>query len=219
MQVELHGNPDHGHAELTLAPDESLLCESGAMDWMDPGIELRARMVGGLGRAVLRRALGGQSLLLGEYRAAHGGRIGLSPRLPGALLHQTLGAAGLWLTAGSYVASSEGVDVRPRFGGLKSLFSGEGVVLFHCTGQGELLFGSYGAIFERQVEGELIVDSGHLVAFEEGLDYSIGTLGGLKQTFFSGEGLVLRFSGAGRVWLQSSTLRATAGWITPFLRA
>jgi uncharacterized protein (AIM24 family) len=57
------------------------------------------------------------------------------------------------------------------------------------------------------------------VAFEEGLDYSIGTLGGLKQTFFSGEGLVLRFSGAGRVWLQSRTLRATAGWITPFLRA
>ena len=90
--------------------------------------------------------------------------------------------------------------------------------MLRASGTGDLLFNAYGAVVERQVDGELTVDTGHLAAFEPTLDYSIGTLGGVKQTLFSGEGLVLRFRGQGTVWLQSRTLVGTAGWITPFLR-
>ena len=74
------------------------------------------------------------------------------------------------------------------------------------------------AIVERDLDGELTVDTGHVVAWEPSLDYSIEGMGGLKQTFFSGEGLVMRFAGAGKIWLQTRTLGETAGWITPYLR-
>jgi uncharacterized protein (TIGR00266 family) len=134
------------------------------------------------------------------------------------VVHQRLEGRGLWLTAGSFLAAGSDLDVRTRFGGLKSLFSGEGAFFLHATGHGDLLFNGYGALLERRLDGELVVDSGHLAAFDDGLDYSVETVGGVKQTLFSGEGLVLRFRGQGRLWLQSRTLRETASWITPFLR-
>ncbi|MCH2103054.1 MAG: TIGR00266 family protein [Planctomycetes bacterium] len=91
--------------------------------------------------------------------------------------------------------------------------------VFDVEGDGDLLFNAYGAIVERELDGELTVDTGHVVAWEPTLDYSIEGMGGLKQTFFSGEGLVMRFSGQGKLWLQTRTLGETAGWITPYLRA
>ena len=63
----------------------------------------------------------------------------------------------------------------------------------------------------------LVVDTGHVVAWESTLDYSIGGMGGLKQTLFSGEGLVMNFTGRGRIWLQTRTLGQTAGWLVPYL--
>ena len=218
MDIEVHGNPDYGHATLALGPDETVLVESGAMAWMDPGLDLRARVLGGLGKSLLRKLFGGESFLLGEYTAARAARLGISPTTPGTVLHRRLEGDGLWLTAGSYLASTPGLDLTTRFGGLRAIFSGEGLFFLHLAGRGELLFNAYGAVVEQEVSGELIVDTGHVVAFTDGLEYTVETLGGVKQTLFSGEGLVLRFRGSGTVWLQSRTLNATAGWITPYLR-
>ncbi len=41
-------------------------------------------------------------------------------------------------------------------------------------------------------------------------------IGGYKSLFFSGEGLVCRFNGQGRVWIQSRKLPAFVSWIRPF---
>ena len=74
----------------------------------------------------------------------------------------------------------------------------------------------FGAVVEREIQGEFTVDTGHVVAWEPTLDYTIGGMGGLKQTLFSGEGLVMQFSGHGRIWLQTRHLKALAGWLTPY---
>jgi uncharacterized protein (AIM24 family) len=60
------------------------------------------------------------------------------------------------------------------------------------------------------------VDTGHVVAFTEGLEYSVSRIGGYKSLFFSGEGLVCRFSGNGRLWIQTRKLGAFARWVYPF---
>ena len=138
---------------------------------------------------------------------------------PGAIVHRKMEGELLRLSAGSYLASSAGISLETRFGGLKALFSGEGAFVFDAQGEGDLLFNAYGAIVERELDGELTVDTGHVVAWESSLDYSIEGMGGLKQTLFSGEGLVMRFSGSGKIWLQTRTLSETAGWITPYLSA
>ena len=70
----------------------------------------------------------------------------------------TVNLNNLTLTGGSFLAATPGVELRTRFGGLKSLFSGEGAFLLDVSGQGELFFNTYGALVERDVDGELVVD-------------------------------------------------------------
>ena len=72
------------------------------------------------------------------------------------------------------------------------------------TGTGPLLVSAYGAIHEASIDGEVVIDTGHLVAFEDTLDYEITkATSSLVGSFLSGEGLVMRVRGKGRLLVQS----------------
>jgi len=110
----------------------------------------------------------------------------------------------IFLQNSAYVASAMGVEVQTKFQGLvKGFFSGEKLFLIKCSGKGDLWFNSFGGIIEIDVEDQYVVDTGHIVAFTEGLDYNISSVGGMKSFFFSGEALVCKFSGKGKVWIQT----------------
>ena len=64
---------------------------------------------------------------------------------------------------------------------------------------------------------ELVVDTGHLVAFSDDVDYSIGKVGGIRSLISGGEGLVMRFKGSGHVWVQTRNMASLAGRIILFL--
>ena len=219
MEIQLEGNPDFGEATCTLEPGEVLVCEGGAMSRMSADMDLNTRAAGGVLKSLFRAVGAGESFFLSEYSSHEGGFVTVAPSTPGAIVHRKMDGELLRLSAGSFLAASAGISLETRFGGLKALFSGEGAFVFDVEGEGDLLFNAYGAIVERDLDGELIVDTGHVVAWEPSIDYSIEGMGGLKQTFFSGEGLVMRFTGTGKLWLQTRTIRETAGWITPYLRA
>ena len=212
------GNPDFGTLECRLAPRETIWVEGGAMSYMDAGMEVKSRLMGGLFKALLRWIFGGESLFIGEYSHPRGGLLGLSPSVPGKVLHRSLQGETIFLQGGAFLACSPSVEVGTQFGGLRALFSGEGLFFLKASGLGELYFSAHGDVVERAVEGELIVDTGHVVGWESSLDWTIGGMGGLKSTLFSGEGLVLRFRGHGKVWLQTRTQSGLAGWISGYLR-
>ncbi len=218
MQLDILGNPDFGEISLVLEPGEKINVESGAMSRMSPSLELRSHLGGGILPALGRKVLGGESFFLGEYGGPTGGALCLSPALPGTVLHEHLENSELILTAGSFLACTTGIDISTRFGGLRSLFSGEGAFIVRARGTGELFFNAYGGVVCKEVEGSMRVDTGHVVAWEPTLDYAISGMGGLKSTLFSGEGLTMNFQGHGRLWLQTRNLPGTAGWLTPFLR-
>ena len=217
MEFHIDGNPDYGHLTIELGPGERVVAEGGSMAWMSDGVEVKARLLGGLLRAFVRKLVGGESLFVGEYSHPTGGAVTLSPRIPGSVTHRALAGKSLILTGGAYMASTPGVQLRTRFGGLRSMFSGEGMFLIECDGQGDLFFNTYGALVEREVEDGLTVDTGHVVAWEPTVNYSIRGMGGLKSTLLSGEGLAMRFSGQGKVYLQTRTLDSAANWLIPFL--
>ena len=217
MEFQIDGNPDYGHLTVELGPDERVVAEGGSMAWMSEGVEVKARLLGGFLRAFVRKLTGGESLFVGEYSHPTGGAVTLSPRIPGSVTHRSLAGESLILTGGAYMASTPGVQLRTRFGGLRSMFSGEGMFLIECGGQGDLFFNTYGALVEKGVEDGLTVDTGHVVAWEPTVNYSIRGMGGLKSTLLSGEGLAMRFSGQGKVYLQTRTLDSVANWLIPFL--
>ena len=119
------------------------------------------------------------------------------------------------------MACSPNVKTDTKFQGAKSLFSREGAFFlraFSQSGSGQVFYNSYGAIKEIEVtpDSPIVVDNGHLVAFTEGVSYRVAPSGGLKTTIFGGEGLILQFSGAGKLWIQSRNLWALAA-SAPFL--
>lgn len=217
MQFEIHGNPDYGEVQVKLSPGERLITESGAMSRMTPGLELKSRVLGGALPALGRKLFGGESFFVGEYGGDRGGELWLSPSVPGKVLTRRLNDDALFLTAGSFLACTPGVHLKTKFGGMRAFFSGEGAFFIECSGQGDLFYNAYGDVHEKVVDGSITVDTGHLVAWEPTLAYKIAGMGGLKQTLFSGEGLVMNFTGRGKLWVQTRHLSATARWLSPFL--
>jgi uncharacterized protein (TIGR00266 family) len=216
MKFDISGNPSYGDLTIALAAGESFWSEGGAMSRMSSHVELKTRLVGGLLKSVIRRLVGGESLFISEYTAPNMAFVSLSPSYPGCVLHRKIDGDSFYLTAGSFLACTPGMNLGTKFGGLRAFFSGEGAFLIEVSGQGDLFFSSYGGVIEKDVQGELIVDTGHVVAWEPSLSYTIGGMGGLKQTLFSGEGLVMRFAGQGKLFLQTRQLPALAGWLSPY---
>jgi uncharacterized protein (TIGR00266 family) len=189
---------------------------------MDPGIELKAGFKGGLFRSV-GRAFAGESMVLNTFTAQRGpGELMLAPGAAGEVIHHALRGGQLFLQRGAYLAHGEGVEISAKWGGARGFFSGHGLVLLRAAGTGDLFFSTYGAVLEMDVRDGLIVDTGYVAAFEDTLHYEVSVLPGLglggkaKAFFFGGEGLVVRFSGQGRVWVQTRTINPFLSWVYPY---
>ena len=166
--------------------------------------------------------LGGESLFLSEFTAVgKGGELYISPGVPGDIQHYYIDGTGLMIQSSGFVASSTTVEIDSKFQGFKGFFSGESLFLIKTTGQGDIWFSSYGAIVEIPIAGDYIVDTGYIVAFEDTLNYSVEMLGGLsfkglRTGILGGEGLVCRFRGNGRLWVQSRKLSTLINFLNPF---
>jgi uncharacterized protein (TIGR00266 family) len=227
MEVAIRHAPSFAVARCSLAPSEMVRAESGAMMATSDGVAIEASMQGGLMKSLRRGVLGGESFFITTYTAPPGGGwVDVAANLPGDMVQVEVGAQPLFIQRGSYIASEAGVDIDTRWGGFKSLFGGEGGFLIRATGSGTVVLSSYGAIDRiRLAEGEtVVVDSGHMVAFDESVTFSLRRAAGGKtiQTLKSGEGFVFDFSGPGEVMVQSRNPDALVQWLTtvlPFSRS
>ena len=104
---------------------------------------------------------------------------------------------------------------------VKLLMSDLPTALGAMSGTGKVFLSSYGAIHQVDLAPgqRYTVDTGHMVAFDEGTGYKVKRVGGLKSTLFSGEGLVVEFTGPGRVLVQSRSPEAFLSWLIPRLPA
>ncbi|MEM8719972.1 MAG: TIGR00266 family protein [Cyanobacteria bacterium P01_G01_bin.39] len=208
MNIELLHQPESAIARVGLDSGEELVAQAGAMIAMSGSINASTTLRKGKGGGImggLKRMVAGESLFLSVFSSPQDGNtIWLAPRLIGDLLVYEMTGQDLIVQATSYLACSSLVDLDVGFQGFKSLFSGESIFWLTLSGQGVVLLTSFGAIYEVEVDGEYIVDTGHIVAFERSLDFSIAKASaGLMSTFLSGEGFVCRFKGQGKVYCQT----------------
>ncbi len=232
MQCTIECNPAYAMATVDLEPGETVTVEAGSMVGMSDGMQIKTTIGGtrtgffgfliNFALAFLRKFIGGETLFVNAYTPPAGqrGRLMFAPALAGDIIHYKLdGQRRLMVQGSGYLASAGNVLVRTKFGGMKSLFSGEGAFWLEVSGTGDLWVNCYGAIHEIEVDGRFIVDTGHVLAFETGLTYAIKGAGGLKQTLLSGEGLTMHFSGKGKLFIQSRTVGGLVHWIAPRLPA
>ncbi|EGJ33026.1 MAG: TIGR00266 family protein [Moorea sp. SIO4E2] len=221
IDYEIEHSPAYASLIINLKADQTVLIESGAMAAMDSSISMKSKVRGGL-MTGLGRMVSGESFFVSEFTAEkEPGQIYVSPGVPGDIQHYYLRNQGLMVQSSGFVACSPEIEIDTQFQGFKGFFSGESLFLIRATGQGDFWFSSYGAIVEIPVAGDYVVDTGYIVAFEDTLNYQVEVLGGLsfrglKTGVLGGEGLVCRFSGEGRLWIQSRELYGLINFLNPF---
>ena len=217
MRHEVKYGPAYALALVGLDPGESIQAEAGAMVSMSSTIEMETSTRGGMLLGLRRSVLGGESFFINTFRATEAGEVTLAPPLPGDIVALELSGQTLLVQSGSFLAATEGVDVDTKWGGAKSFFSSEGLFLLRCTGQGTIWVSSYGAIhpIDLGVGEPYVVDTGHMVAFDDSVQYDVGRSGGWKSTLFSGEGLVVNLTGPGRFFMQTRSEDSFLSWLLP----
>ena len=220
MKVNVRYGPAYALALVTLNAKETIQVEGGAMVGMSADMEMETGATGGFLRSLSRKMFGGESFFLNTYTASSpGDSVALAPPLPGDISVIEMHDETLLVQSGSYLASSEGIEVNTKWSGAKTFFGSEGLIMLKVSGTGTLIVSSYGAIHPMELEGgrKYVVDTGHLVTFEESLDYNIKAVAGWKSTFFSGEGIVAELTGPGRMTLQSRSQDSFLAWLIPQL--
>jgi uncharacterized protein (TIGR00266 family) len=221
IAYEIEHSPAYASLRIDLQANQTVLVESGAMAAMDSCIKMKSKVQGGLMKGI-GRMVSGESFFVSEFTAeGRSGQLYVSPGVPGDIQHYYLQGNGLMIQSSGFVAASRTVQIDTKFQGFKGFFSGESLFLLRATGEGDIWFSSYGAIVEIPVAGDYVVDTGYIVAFEDSLNYKVEMLGGLsfkglKTGILGGEGLVCRFSGRGRLWVQSRELYALINFLNPF---
>jgi len=210
MQFEVLYRPAHSLARVMLAPNEGVTAESGAMVCMSPNLQM-ATQSGGLLSGV-KRLFGGESFFRNTFTApAERGEVLLAHALCGDMRVLEMTQAGYFLQSSAFVASTPNVQMETKLGGFRGFFSGAGLFVLKATAPspGLLLVGGFGGIEELYCDGTLMIDTGHLVAWDATLEYSVGKSGsGWIASFLSGEGLVCHFKGQGRIWIQTRNAAA-----------
>lgn len=223
MQINFMHQPGNTAARIVLSPGETVTVEGGAMIAMSGhlGVETTTHKKGSGGfLKAVKRLIAGESLFLNHFTAEReAGELWLGSALAGDMMRYDLDSETLIVQSGSFVACEHNVNIDMGWQGFKNLVSGESLFWLRLNGKGAVILNSFGAIYPVEVDGEHIVDTGHIVAFNETLDFSLTKAGkSWLSSFFGGEGLVCKFRGKGTVWCQSHNPGSFGGSLGPSLK-
>lgn len=220
MRTEISYSPSFAMATLHLDPGESVNAEAGAMMAMSPTVDIATSTQGGLLKGLRRSVLGGESFFMNKFSATGpDARVVVAPALPGDVITWPLTGNTVFLQSGSYLASPDSIDIDSKWGGAKTFFSREGLFMLKCSGSGDLVVSSYGAIQTLDLEAgqSYMVDTGHMVGWDGDITYEVKKAGNWKSTLLGGEGLLVQLTGPGRIHIQTRSPDNFIDWLVPKL--
>lgn len=222
MEYKIHGTVMQT-LDVQLRKGEAIYTESGGMAWMRGDISMETSTRGGI-MAGVGRMLSGDSLFMTNYTCQSSeGLVVFTPEVPGKVLAMTLTSGEtLICQRDSFMCAQDSVKLemhfRKKLGA--GLFGGEGFILQKITGPGMAFIEIPGEVREYALTAgdEMKVDPGHIAMFEPSVNYDITRVKGLKNIFFSGEGLFLaNLKGPGKIWLQSLPLSNLAAKLSRYM--
>lgn len=219
-QWTVDAKPSYSIATVKLGANQAIRAESGVMVAMSANVQLTSKMEGGF-MGALKRAVTRESMFQSTFTALNApGEVLFAPALPGDIVGVELAGQSFMVQASSYLAGDPSLAIETKFGGAKSLFSGEGLFFIQVRGSGLVLLSSFGAVIKKTLgPGEqYVVDTGHIVAFEETIRYTLrkASQQGWLRSMVSGEGIVAEYTGPGDLYLQTRNLQAFVGELIPF---
>ena len=212
---------------VSLRHGESISCESDAMVMMESNLDLTGRVQGGILGALARRLANGESFFQQHIKATRGdGDCLLAPTLPGAIEVLDVGAVQYKIADGAYMAATEGVEVTAQMQNVGAALFGStgGFLIGQTSGSGQVAVTGFGTLFTLDVtpNNPITIDNGHVVAWDSRLNHQIslstnqerGLLGNIVNSMTSSEGVVLKFSGSGKVIICSRNAGSFSAWVS-----
>jgi uncharacterized protein (TIGR00266 family) len=212
MQYSIQHAPVFSVLEIQLDPPDLVVAQPNSMLSMTGGIRLSAsvgrRGTGSGWWSGAKNLLGGENFFTAEFRSKNEGEtLVLAPDSYGDILPISLAdGGGYYLTRGSYLANIGECELRIKYGGFKGVMSKKGLFLLHVQGAGTVFCQAFGAVIERNLsEGEnFYLDNRFAVAFSDTIAYQlVKATSSIKDSLMSGEGLVNRYTGPGRLYYQT----------------
>ena len=214
------GGHDIQYVEIELDPQETVIAEAGAMLYMKEGIDFITKMGDGsepekglFGKllSAASRKITGESIFITHFTHQGVGKshVAFAAPYPGTIIPVDLEKMGgtLIVQRDAFLCAALGTKISMHFNQKlgAGFFGGEGFILQKLQGDGNAFIHAGGTVIEHELNGETLrVDTGCVVGFQEGIDFSVQRAGNLKSMIFGGEGLFLAtLSGHGKVWLQS----------------
>ncbi|RYL27092.1 TIGR00266 family protein [Acinetobacter piscicola] len=227
----LVGSPEP-FLHVSMKRGESIYCESDAMVMVEQNLEVTGKLRGGVFQAFMRKFTSGESLFQQQIKASNGdGECLLSPNLDGDMQILDVGQRQYILSDGAFVAATEQTNIKAKvqsnIGG--ALFGGTGgFVVMETGGQGQVCISGSGTLLELDItpeQGEVTIDNGHVAAWDASLNYNIGMptsggggiVGNIFNSLTSGEGLVIKFRGHGKVIVCSRNRASYLQWLASAL--
>ncbi|MBC99915.1 MAG: TIGR00266 family protein [Crocinitomicaceae bacterium] len=219
IDYKIHGD-DMQVVSIELDPNETVIAEAGSMNWMDRGISFETKMGDGtepdsgiMGKlfSVGKRVLTGESIFLTHFTNIESSKkeVAFAAPYPGSIIAVNLKdlKGEILCQKDAFLCAAMGTNVSIAFNKRigAGFFGGEGFILQKLTGNGLAFLHAGGTVVKKELNNQtLLIDTGCIVAFTSGLDYSIERAGNLKSMIFGGEGLFLAtVKGTGTVYLQS----------------
>ncbi len=208
-----------------LEPGETIYAERNAMVAMDSKLALSGRTRGGLFSALARKVLNDETFFQQQIHAEDdAGEVLLTPALPGDIAILDVGEHQYMISDGAYLASTEKVEMEVKSQSLGRAFLGDsgGFFVMKTDGRGQVAVSGFGSMRAVTLDGsrEFFIDNGHLVAWDAELDYELafntgkkGFFGKILHSQTSGEGIVLKFSGRGTLYVCSRNKGGMLDWI------
>ncbi|AWR97944.1 TIGR00266 family protein [Acidianus sulfidivorans JP7] len=212
-QYEIQGD-DIQYVKVYLNPGEKIYGDAGHLVMKTSSTIMQTKMRGGLLGAIKRELTGG-SFFVTEFEGP--GEAIFAGVFPGKIIQIPLAGNGILAQSHTFLFAEDGVNYDSKMARLTAgLFGGEGIFLAHFYGAGNVFLHSYGGLYVRNLQpGEIIqVEASHLMAMDDGMQYSIQRVGGLRSMLFSHEGLFfVTVQGPGRVWIHTLTIEQLANEI------
>jgi uncharacterized protein (TIGR00266 family) len=204
---------------IQLKRGQSIKAQSDAMVTMDTTMDVEGKLEGGILGGLGRYLLSHENFFFQTIKATRGdGETLLAPAIPGDIADLEMDGTPYFLQKGGFFAATEGVEIKTKMQNLfRGAFSGEGFFVLEAAGRGLLFAESFGAIHVVDIPPgkDIIIDNQHLVAWPQDTPFSIerASSKGWLASATSGEYLVCRFQGPGRVLIQSRNQTNFGQWI------
>ncbi|ADF52732.1 MAG: TIGR00266 family protein [Zunongwangia sp.] len=209
------------YVELELDPQEAAIAEAGNFMMMDNGIKMDTifgdgskQNEGFLGKVLGagKRLLTGESLFMTIFSNIGQGKkkISFASPYPGKIIPVDLTQFGgkFICQKDAFLCAAKGVSIGIEFSRKlgRGFFGGEGFIMQSLEGDGMAFVHAGGTMAKKELAvGEVLkVDTGCIIGFTQTVNYDIEFIGGIRNTFFGGEGLFFAtLTGPGVVYVQS----------------